>query len=56
MVVTNRQTMCFTLAITFLFGVMTSYLASSELIVEDVYDLRPVVPAVLRSGVPCCWR
>jgi len=36
-VLTNRQTMCFTLAITFLFGVMTSYLASSELIVDDVY-------------------
>ena len=36
-VLTNRQTMSFTIAITFLFGVMMSYLASSELIVEDVY-------------------
>jgi len=36
-VVTNRQTVSFTIAITFLFGVMMSYLASSELIVEDVY-------------------
>jgi DHA1 family bicyclomycin/chloramphenicol resistance-like MFS transporter len=36
-VVTNRQTMCFTLAITCLFAVMTGYLASSELIIEDVY-------------------
>lgn len=37
-VVTNRQTVCFTLAIMFLFGVMTSFLAGSELILEDVYD------------------
>jgi DHA1 family bicyclomycin/chloramphenicol resistance-like MFS transporter len=37
-VATNRQTVCFTVAITFLFGVMTTYLAGSELIVEDVYD------------------
>jgi MFS transporter, DHA1 family, multidrug resistance protein len=36
-VVTNRQTVCFTLAITFLFGLMTGYLASSELILDDVY-------------------
>jgi len=36
-VVTNRQTVCFTLAITFLFGLMTAYLASSELILDDVY-------------------
>jgi MFS transporter, DHA1 family, multidrug resistance protein len=37
-VASNRQTVCFTVAITFLFGVMTTYLAGSELIVEDVYD------------------
>lgn len=43
-VVTNRQTMCFTLAITCLFAVMTGYLASSELIVEDVYDLGQWFP------------
>jgi DHA1 family bicyclomycin/chloramphenicol resistance-like MFS transporter len=36
-VVTHRQTVCFTLAVMFLFGVMTTYLAASELIVEDVY-------------------
>ncbi|MEX0846940.1 MAG: multidrug effflux MFS transporter [Ilumatobacteraceae bacterium] len=36
-VVTHRQTVCFTLAVMFLFGVMTAYLAGSELIVEDVY-------------------
>ncbi|MCX6519828.1 MAG: multidrug effflux MFS transporter [Actinobacteria bacterium] len=37
-IASNRQTVCFTVAITFLFGVMTTYLAGSELIVEDVYD------------------
>lgn len=36
-VVTHRQTVCFTLAVMFLFSVMTTYLAGSELIVEDVY-------------------
>jgi DHA1 family bicyclomycin/chloramphenicol resistance-like MFS transporter len=44
-VVSNRQTMCFTLAITFLFGVMTSYLGSSELIVDDVYGYGEYFPA-----------
>jgi DHA1 family bicyclomycin/chloramphenicol resistance-like MFS transporter len=43
-VLTNRQTMCFTLAMMFLFGVMTSYLASSELIVDDVYDYKQYFP------------
>jgi MFS transporter, DHA1 family, multidrug resistance protein len=43
-VVSNRQTMCFTLAITFLFGVLTSYLASSELIVDDVYGYGQYFP------------
>ncbi len=37
-IASNRQTVCFTVAITFLFGVMTTYLAGSELIVEDVFD------------------
>ncbi len=37
-VVTNRQCVCFTLAVTFLFAVMTSYLANSELIIDEVYD------------------
>lgn len=37
-VATNRQTACFTVAITFLFAVMTTYLAGSELVLEDVYD------------------
>lgn len=37
-VVSRRETVCFTIAITFLFGTMTTYLAGSELIVEDVYE------------------
>jgi len=43
-IASNRQTVCFTAAITFLFGVMTTYLAGSELIVEDVYDMGPWFP------------
>ena len=37
-VVTHRQTMALTLAMTFLFGVMSIFLGSSEVIVEEVYD------------------
>lgn len=37
-VVTHRQTISFTIAVTFLFGIMTGYLAGSEVIIEDVYD------------------
>lgn len=36
-VVTHRQTMALTVAITFLFASMTAYLGSSEVILEDVY-------------------
>ena len=36
-VVTNRQCVCFTLAVTFLFAVMTSYISNSELIIDEVY-------------------
>ncbi|MGB8861517.1 MAG: multidrug effflux MFS transporter [Ilumatobacteraceae bacterium] len=36
-VVTHRQTMAMTLAMTFLFGVMSVFLGGSEVIVEDVY-------------------
>ena len=43
-VVTNRRTVCFTLAVAFLFGVMTSYLSGSELIVEDVYGYGKYFP------------
>ncbi len=37
-VVTHRQTMALTIAMTFLFATMTTYLAGSEVILEDVYD------------------
>lgn len=43
-VVTHRQTISFTVAVTFLFGIMTGYLAGSEVIVEDVYDLGAWFP------------
>ena len=36
----NRQTLATTLAITPLFGVFTSYLASSEIIVADVFGME----------------
>ncbi len=36
-VVTHRTTMALTLAMTFLFSLMASYLAASEIILEDVY-------------------
>lgn len=36
-VLTHRQTMSLTLAIMFLFAVLTAYLGSAELILEDVY-------------------
>ncbi|MSO60372.1 MAG: Bcr/CflA family efflux MFS transporter [Ilumatobacteraceae bacterium] len=48
-VVGNRQTVCFTLAIAFLFGVMTSYLASSEVILSDVYGYGSWFPLFFGS-------
>lgn len=36
-VVRNRQTLAFGLAATFLFGIMTSYIGSSEIIVDEVF-------------------
>lgn len=48
-VVTNRQTVCFTLAITFLMGIMMGYLASSELILEDVYGYGDWFPLFFGS-------
>ena len=36
-VVSHRQTMALTISMTFLFGLMASYLAGSEVILEDVY-------------------
>jgi DHA1 family bicyclomycin/chloramphenicol resistance-like MFS transporter len=49
-VLSNRQTMCFTAAMMFLFGVMTGYVASSELILEDVYGYGDYFP-VFFGGV-----
>ncbi len=37
-VISHRQTMALTFSMTFLFALMTSYLASSEVILEDVYN------------------
>ena len=48
-VVGHRQTVCFTLAIAFLFGVMTSYLASSEVILSDVYGYSSWFPLFFGS-------
>jgi MFS transporter, DHA1 family, multidrug resistance protein len=44
LVVTNRSTMYFTLAITALFGVMAGYLSSSELILDKVYGYAKWFP------------
>lgn len=45
-VVTNRQTLGYTLALTVLFGAFSSYLASSELIIDNVFDRGPIFPIV----------
>ena len=45
-VVTNRRTIGYTLAMTFLFGVFMSYLASSELIISDVFNRAEQFPYV----------
>ncbi|MBI5087644.1 MAG: MFS transporter [Actinobacteria bacterium] len=45
-VVGNRQTVCFTLAITFLFGVMTTYISGTEVIIEDVYGYEQWFPLI----------
>ncbi len=42
----NRQTLAATLAITALFGVFTSYLASSEIIINDVFGMGEQFPLV----------
>ena len=48
-VLTHRQTISFTIAMTFLFAVMTTYLAGSEVIVEDVYGYGPWFPVIFGS-------
>ena len=45
-VVTHRQTVTFTLAVMFLFSVLTAYLAGSEVIVEDVYGYGTWFPVI----------
>jgi MFS transporter, DHA1 family, multidrug resistance protein len=45
-VVTNRQTLGYTLAQSALFGVLTSYLGSLELIISDVFDLGEQFPLI----------
>jgi DHA1 family bicyclomycin/chloramphenicol resistance-like MFS transporter len=45
-VVTNRQTIGYTLALTALFVVFTSYLASSEIIITEVFGLGERFPLV----------
>lgn len=53
-VVRNRQTMAFALASTFLFGIMTSYVGSTQVIVDEVFgqgDLFGVIFGVLAIGL-----
>lgn len=45
-VVTHRTTMALTGAMTLLFGVMTTYLAGLEVVVEDVYGYGPWFPLI----------
>ncbi len=49
-VVTNRQAIGYTMAMVFLFGAFTSYLASSELIVGEIYE-RPGMFPFIFGGV-----
>jgi len=45
-IVTNRDTAGYTLALTFLFGVFASYLASSEIIFDEVFGLGDQFPFI----------
>ena len=54
LVVRNRQTMFFAVASTFLFGIMTSYVGSTQVIVDEVFgqgDLFGVIFGVLAIGL-----
>jgi MFS transporter, DHA1 family, multidrug resistance protein len=54
LVVRNRQTMAFALGSTLLFGIMTAYVGSTQLIIDDVFDqarLFPVIFGVLAIGL-----
>jgi DHA1 family bicyclomycin/chloramphenicol resistance-like MFS transporter len=53
-VVRNRQTMAFCAASTFLFGIMTAYVGSTQVIVDEVFgekDLFPIIFGVLAIGL-----
>jgi DHA1 family bicyclomycin/chloramphenicol resistance-like MFS transporter len=53
-VVRNRQTMAFCVASTFLFGIMTAYVGSTQVIVEEVFgekDLFPIIFGALAVGL-----
>jgi DHA1 family bicyclomycin/chloramphenicol resistance-like MFS transporter len=53
-VVRNRQTMAFCLASTFLFGIMTAYIGSTQVIIDEVFGmgrLFPVIFGVLAIGL-----
>jgi DHA1 family bicyclomycin/chloramphenicol resistance-like MFS transporter len=43
-VVTHRETVTMTIAMTFLFGVMTAYIGSAEIILDDVYGYAAWFP------------
>jgi DHA1 family bicyclomycin/chloramphenicol resistance-like MFS transporter len=45
-VVTNRQTLGYTLALTSMFGIFSSYLASSELIISDTFGRGEQFPLI----------
>jgi MFS transporter, DHA1 family, multidrug resistance protein len=45
-IVRSRQTVGFTIAMTLLFGMMSSFLSGLEIIVKDVFDHKALFPAV----------
>lgn len=45
-IVSNRDTAGYTLALTFLFGLFSSYLASSEIIIDQVFGLADAFPFI----------
>jgi len=53
-VVTHRQSISYTVAMTLLFGAFSSYLASSELVVGEIYgrpSLFPIIFGVVATGM-----
>jgi DHA1 family bicyclomycin/chloramphenicol resistance-like MFS transporter len=51
-VVSNRQTVAFALAVTFLFAILTSYIGGSEIIVTEVFGLHRLFPVLF--GLLAC--